>query len=1062
MSHFKIDNLTQDHLVGPVINLLKGTCKICVELEYKIYECYKAVTNQMDWNNPEGKESPFDLCKPLPLIMDRGHQVVPVDYFINNDLEYLREEGLESSSFFLSFWDFILMCISVVLIEHHVRIVRDLLCVEWIVRFPSIYHLRISWIPIGIVVAVLKPVLFGAYEDEIVVGIIARVARMGIDYHELSKIDLYSGCHQIRVYEDEIPNTSFRVRYGRYEFTAMHFWVDQCTSDFHGRNESDEFRVVEEREVSCEAQQGRSGVKRKLFGSCRNNMGDIRTLIMKEAHATKYSVLLGVRKITMECIPELPRTSSRYDAIWVIVDRLTKLAYFLAIRKEYKMEWLARLYVDEAVARHEVHVLSIPDRDGMYIEVLARDVEVAEIGESKMIGLEMEQETTKVVVIKERLKEAKDRVVRFGKKGKLAPRTFISIINKFLTGKSSGVDRARQPMVQILWGIVNKANVDYADLIWEEFIYNIKSRKTKTKKAAQLPYPRFTKLIINHLLSQHNNLAKRVNTVMHHIKDDEVLPKLKFVAKGEPIGKPRYGKAIPDVILSDDIKASADYMKLKSVEQIAPDAQLLLDLKKGSRASIEAYILKQMPKGPGEGSSTVLDTPDHRDSFDTSSWGNPSVIISSHEDVLRYLNENPENMFMDIMSGPVHTKTQTTSLVPIQDGNPKVTSYISGASEVPLDHIEVIEELVKANILNEVKNQLLKFVPIAVSDFVQPHLERTALDVMKKNLINLFKSLFTQLDNKYMQIDELQARYELAQPSRKKRSYHDQDPPKNREGKNQKRRRKGVEGDDKLLIIIAKDLKDVEKTALIKVLKSHKQALAWQLFDIKGIDPEFRTHKILMEDDFKPAVQYQRRVNPKIHEEDPDHGKIASYEMAELIHILLEVHQFAYILIKHHKEHAICHELRVPKAWKSKKKFALSFSKIKAARYEQENIKEIIPHLWSLSIQKYERDAELGIHHWRSNRQWFYKRSVGRPSTHDVYSKIMIIRILNKVYRKLDMMLKDNVFGFGNEGLEDHAWKIKDKERTESMMNKIEKTSKERQMINVGTLCLRKKKGNQI
>nr|GEW19123.1 reverse transcriptase domain-containing protein [Tanacetum cinerariifolium] len=56
-----------------------------------------------------------------------------------------------------------------------------------------------------------------------------------------------------------------------------------------------------------------------------------------------------------------------------------------------------------------------------------------------------------------------------------------------------------------------------------------------------------------------------------------------------------------------------------------------------------------------------------------------------------------------------------------------------------------------------------------------------------------------------------------------------------------------LEGDDKLLVIIAKDLKDEEKTALIKVLKSHKQALTWQLFDIKGIDPEFCTHKILME-----------------------------------------------------------------------------------------------------------------------------------------------------------------------------------------------------------------------
>nr|GEV38363.1 reverse transcriptase domain-containing protein [Tanacetum cinerariifolium] len=73
-------------------------------------------------------------------------------------------------------------------------------------------------------------------------------------------------------------------------------------------------------------------------------------------------------------------------------------------------------------------------------------------------------------------------------------------------------------------------------------------------------------------------------------------------------------------------------------------------------------------------------------------------------------------------------------------------------------------------------------------------------------------------------------------------------------------------GDDKLPVIIAKDLKDEEKTALIKVLKSHKQALAWKLSDIKGIDLKFYTHKILMEDDFKPAVQHQRRVNLKIHE----------------------------------------------------------------------------------------------------------------------------------------------------------------------------------------------------
>nr|GEZ49977.1 reverse transcriptase domain-containing protein [Tanacetum cinerariifolium] len=54
-----------------------------------------------------------------------------------------------------------------------------------------------------------------------------------------------------------------------------------------------------------------------------------------------------------------------------------------------------------------------------------------------------------------------------------------------------------------------------------------------------------------------------------------------------------------------------------------------------------------------------------------------------------------------------------------------------------------------------------------------------------------------------------------------------------------------LEGDDKLPVIIEKDLSMEEKNALITVLKSHKQAITWKLSDIKGIDPEFCTHKIL-------------------------------------------------------------------------------------------------------------------------------------------------------------------------------------------------------------------------
>nr|GFB43482.1 retrovirus-related Pol polyprotein [Tanacetum cinerariifolium] len=67
-------------------------------------------------------------------------------------------------------------------------------------------------------------------------------------------------------------------------------------------------------------------------------------------------------------------------------------------------------------------------------------------------------------------------------------------------------------------------------------------------------------------------------------------------------------------------------------------------------------------------------------------------------------------------------------------------------------------------------------------------------------------------------------------------------------------------------VIISKDLSVNEKSALIKVLKSRKKAIAWKLTDIRGIDLEFCSHKILLEDDYSPKVQSQRRVNPKIHD----------------------------------------------------------------------------------------------------------------------------------------------------------------------------------------------------
>nr|GEX25937.1 putative reverse transcriptase domain-containing protein [Tanacetum cinerariifolium] len=173
--------------------------------------------------------------------------------------------------------------------------------------------------------------------------------------------------------------------------------------------------------------------------------------------------------ITMDLVTKLPKSSSGYDAIWVIVDRLTKSAHFIPIREDYKIEKLARIYINEIVARHSVSVSIISYRDGRFashlwqalqkalgtrlnmstayhpqtdgqsertiqiLEDMLRDrvmdlealyrrkcrslVIWAEVGESKLIGPEIMQETIeKIVQIKERLKMARSRQKNYADK----------------------------------------------------------------------------------------------------------------------------------------------------------------------------------------------------------------------------------------------------------------------------------------------------------------------------------------------------------------------------------------------------------------------------------------------------------------------------------------------------------------------------------------------------------------------------------------------------------------------------------------------------------------------
>nr|GEX99505.1 hypothetical protein [Tanacetum cinerariifolium] len=136
-------------------------------------------------------------------------------------------------------------------------------------------------------------------------------------------------------------------------------------------------------------------------------------------------------------------------------------------------------------------------------------------------------------------------------------RTFVAIINRCISGKTTGLDRLKESRAQILWGMYNKKNVDYVALLWEDFMYQADNSEISSARKEHMPYPRFTKVIINHFISKDKNISMKNMINLYTIHNDSLLSTLKFVSKIQDYQQ--YGALIPDDMINQNIKDSKAY-----------------------------------------------------------------------------------------------------------------------------------------------------------------------------------------------------------------------------------------------------------------------------------------------------------------------------------------------------------------------------------------------------------------------------------------------------------------------------------------------------------------------
>nr|GEV69698.1 hypothetical protein [Tanacetum cinerariifolium] len=140
-------------------------------------------------------------------------------------------------------------------------------------------------------------------------------------------------------------------------------------------------------------------------------------------------------------------------------------------------------------------------------------------------------------------------------------RSFVVVINKWLSGKSTSYDSLRLSQSQILWEIYHKKNVDFAYLLWEDFVYQVEHKDAK--KSNKMYYLRFTKVIIHYFMIKDPLIPRRNKVNWYYVRDDQMFTTIKLVSRHQKTQQ--FSVMFPIELTNKDIRNSKAYKEYYAV-----------------------------------------------------------------------------------------------------------------------------------------------------------------------------------------------------------------------------------------------------------------------------------------------------------------------------------------------------------------------------------------------------------------------------------------------------------------------------------------------------------------